>query len=358
MLADGKPRESGRAQGGRRLAPALVVTRALTGTAVCVGLLGFMAAGARAQAPGSARMVPMAVVSSEKDHALTLVDLGTQSVVGTIATCKRPRHMKVMPSGRELLAACGDSGQADLVDLTARKSLRRFRLGDDPEIFDLSADGRTLYVSNEEDAKVGIIDVNSGKAVAEIKVGEEPEGVILSRDGKTLYVTSEVAGMVHVVDVGTRKVVKDIAVGKRPRRLAFAQDGAQLWVSNELDASVSVIDTRSQQVTATVRFELKGARSSDITPVGLMPSPDGRTMFVALGHANHVAFVDVATRQTRQMVLVGKRAWSMATDKTGQRLYVVNGLSDDLTIVDVATAKALKTIKVGRVPHSVVLVEP
>lgn len=302
-------------------------------------------------------MTPSAIVSSEKDHALTLVDLTSLNVTATIPTCKRPRHLRLLP-GAQVIVACGDSGQADVIDLVKRQSVKRVPLGDDPELFDLSADGKTLYVSNEEDAKVGIIDLGSGRRVGEIAVGEEPEGVQLSADGRILYVTSEVASVVHVVDVASRKVVKDIPVGKRPRRFALTPDGRELWVSHELDASVSVIDTRRQAVVATVRFELKGARAQDITPVGMTLAPDGKTLYVALGNANHVAFVDVSARKVRQMVLVGKRAWSVATDRDGARLFVVNGLSDDLTVVDVASAKATRTVKVGRVPHSVVVLEP
>ena len=308
----------------------------------------------KAKFPGSA----LAIVSSEKDHALAIVDLEQQAVVGTIATCKRPRHLHVMPGNAQVLAACGDSAQADLIDIAARRSLRRFSLGDDPEIFDVSGDGRTLFVTNEEDGEVGIVDVGSGRRLGVIKVGEEPEGVLLSRDGRTLYVTSEVASLVHVIDVASRKVVRDIQVGKRPRRLALTPDGSELWVTHELDASVGVIDTRRQALVATIRFDIPGARSSEITPVGLTMSADGRTAFVALGRANHVAFVDVTERKTRSLVLVGKRAWGLATDRAGRRLYVVNGLSDDMTIVDIATAKPLKTIRVGRVPHSVVVIEP
>jgi len=78
-------------------------------------------------------------------------------------------------------------------------------------------------------------------------------------------------------------------------------------------------------------------------------------MYVGLGRANHVAFVDVATRKTRQLVLVGKRAWGVALNRDGSRLFVVNGLSDDMTVIDTATAKALKTVPVGRVPYGVVI---
>jgi YVTN family beta-propeller protein len=162
---------------------------------------------------------------------------------------------------------------------------------------------------------------------------------------------------VHVVDVASAKVSKNIKVGKRPRRFALTPDGGQLWVSNELDASVSVIDTKTLAVIDTVKFTVKGARAADITPVGITIGRDGKRAFVGLGKANHVAFVDVASRKTTDLVLVGKRAWGVALDKAEKTLLVVNGLSDDLSIVDVAGAKAVKTVKVGRVPHSVVVVE-
>jgi PQQ-dependent catabolism-associated beta-propeller protein len=303
-----------------------------------------------AQAQGTA------YVSSEKDDALTMIDLATLSVKGTLPTCKRGRHIQVTPE-RRILVACTDSNVADLIDPATGKSLRRIPLGDEPEAFDLSPDGKTLYVSNEDEAEASFIDVASGKKLQSIKVGQEPEGVKVSADGKTLYVTSEVASLVHVIDVATAKVVKNVKVGKRPRRMAITPDGRELWVTNELDATVSIISTATQSVVDTVKFEVKGARAQDITPVGIVMTRDGKRAFLALGKANHVAFVDVASRKTTQLVLVGKRAWNLALDKAEARLFVVNGLSDDLTVVDVAGAKAIKSIPVGRVPYGVVVLE-
>jgi len=176
-------------------------------------------------------------------------------------------------------------------------------------------------------------------------------------DGKLLYVTSEVASLVHVIDTASGKVVKNVKVGKRPRRMAITPDGKELWVTCELGAAVSIVSTVDNSVLATLKFEVKGARSQDITPVGIQMSRDGRRAFVALGRANHVAFVDVAARKVTDLVLVGKRAWNVALDKDEKRLFVVNGLSDDLTVVDVAGAKPIKTVPVGRVPYGVVIVE-
>lgn len=297
-----------------------------------------------------------AYVSSEKDNALTLIDLSTLAVKGTIATCKRARHVQ-LTADRKLMVACTDSNEADVIDPASGKSLRRIPLGDEPEAFDLSPDGKTVYVSNEDEAEVSFIDAATGKKLQSVKVGQEPEGVKVSADGKTVYVTSEVASLVHVIDTATGKVLKNVAVGKRPRRMALTPDGKELWVTGELDASVTIVSTATHAVIGTVRFEVKGARREDITPVGLQMTPDGKRAFVTLGRANHVAFVDVPGRKVTDLVLVGKRAWNLALDKAGKRLYVVNGLSDDLTVIDVAQAKAIKSIPVGRVPYGVVLVE-
>jgi len=316
-----------------------------------IGITVALGVAASAQAQG------VAFVSSEKDHALTVVDLKTLAVTGTVPTCKRPRHMQLTPDGKQLLVACGESNAADVIDLATRKSVRRLPLGDDPEAFDLSPDGKTLYVTNEDEGELSMIDVASGKVLRKVPVGKEPEGVKVSHDGKTVWVTSEVANLVHVIDTASGKVLNNVKVGKRPRRFALTPDGSQLWVTNELSASVTVLSTKDYSVIDTLQFQVKGARDTDITPVGITMTRDGKRAFVALGRANHVAFVDVATRKVGELVLVGKRAWNVALDKAEARLLVCNGLSDDLTVIDVAAAKPLKTLPVGRVPYMAVIVE-
>jgi PQQ-dependent catabolism-associated beta-propeller protein len=303
--------------------------------------------------PAGARDTGKVFVSSEKDNAMALVDAARGEVTGSAPLCRRPRHMQLTPDRQRLLVACSDDHRVVAWDIAGQKVVERYDVGEDPEMFDLSPDGRMLYVSNEEDAVLTAFDLGSRKKAFEVKVGGEPEGVKTSADGKLVYVTSEVASQVHVIEVASRKVVKNIPVGKRPRRFLLA--GGELWVSNELDASVSVIRTGDHTVAATLPFKPPGMRSEDVTPVGMALSPDGKTAYVGLGRANHVAVVDVPSKEVRGYVLVGKRAWGLALSRDGRRLYVANGLSDDMSIVDTGTLKALKTLKVGRVPHTVVV---
>jgi YVTN family beta-propeller protein len=108
-------------------------------------------------------------------------------------------------------------------------------------------------------------------------------------------------------------------------------------------------------VIATVAIEVEGLGADGITPVGMVLAPDGRTMYVALGRADRVAFVDVAARRIRALVPVGRRAWALALDADGGRLFVAGGLSNDLTAIDTRSAQPLKTIAVGRVPNAVLV---
>ena len=160
-----------------------------------------------------------------------------------------------------------------------------------------------------------------------------------------------------MVDVASKRIKTNITVGARPRRFAIAESRQELWVTNELAASISVISLKDFSVLATIPLQLKGARSSDITPVGLVMTKDGKRAYVAMGRANHVAFIDIAKREVTHQVLVGKRPWSVALNADESKLYVVNGLSDDMTVIDTVKAKALQSLPVGRVPHTVVLTE-
>jgi YVTN family beta-propeller protein len=80
---------------------------------------------------------------------------------------------------------------------------------------------------------------------------------------------------------------------------------------------------------------------------------DGKTAYVTLGHAAHVAIVDVPTRKVLGYILVGKRPWGIALSRDEQTLYVANGLGDDITVIDTKSRKARVSVPVGRIPYGV-----
>ncbi len=290
-------------------------------------------------------------VSSEKDNVITVLDGRTYKLVKKIETSERPRHLQFNPERTQIYAACGDGEAIDIIDVAKLEVVGKIDDIDDPEAFDLSPDGRYMYVSLEDDGALGVIDLKTREMVKQVEVGEEPEGVLTGVDGKMIYVTSEVANIVHVIDTTSWESVADIVVGKRPRRFALTADGKELWVSNELSASVSIIDVASNKVIETVNFQPKGFRPEDVTPVGITMTADGSKTIVALGRANHVAFVETASRAVEDYVLVGNRAWNTVLSRDNARLIVTNGLSDDISVINMAKRKVLKSVPAGRIPY-------
>jgi YVTN family beta-propeller protein len=96
-------------------------------------------------------------------------------------------------------------------------------------------------------------------------------------------------------------------------------------------------------------------RKTDVTPVGLVMTLDGKTAYVTLGHAAHVAIVDVPAHKVLDYILVGKRAWGVTLSRDEATLYVANGLGDDITVIDTKTRKAKISVPVGRIPYGIVV---
>ena len=132
-------------------------------------------------------------------------------------------------------------------------------------------------------------------------------------------------------------------------------DGKELWVSTELSGEVYIIDREKFEVAGKIEFLPPGMRKTDVTPVDLRMTRDGKTAYVTLGHAAHVAVVDVATRKIQSYILVGKRSWGITLSKDESKLFVANGFGDDVTIIDAKTRKAIVSVPVGRIPWGIAI---
>ena len=80
-----------------------------------------------------------------------------------------------------------------------------------------------------------------------------------------------------------------------------------------------------------------------------------QTVYVGLGRANHVAWVDVASKKQTGQVLVGKRAWGVTLSRDEGKLFVANGFGDDVTVIDAKSRKAIVSVPVGRIPWGVAI---
>jgi YVTN family beta-propeller protein len=118
-----------------------------------------------------------------------------------------------------------------------------------------------------------------------------------------------------------------------------------LWIAAEMGGVVQIADPATRQITAKIAFAPPGVQPICVMPCGIRFTPDGKKAVVALGRANHIAIVDVATRRVESYVKVGQRPWHLAITPDGARAIVANGLSDDVSIVDLSTKAVVATIR-------------
>jgi YVTN family beta-propeller protein len=328
--------------------------------------------------PEAAEAVPAApslegrvYVTNEISGDLSVIDVATRRTIGTIPLGKRPRGVRVSPDNTTLYVALSGSAiappgvdestlpppdrKADgigVVDVKSGKLLRIIPGGSDPEQLAVSRDGRWLFVANEDVAQTSVIDASDGRVIATVPVGAEPEGVDLRPDGQVVYVTSEADNEVSVIDAVSPKLITTIAVGPRPRSTGFLPDSSRAYVSGENNSTVTVIDARTHKVMSTIKLE--GGQL--VRPMGVVPSPDGKLIFVSTGRGKSLVSIDSATNKPVGSVEVGERPWGIATSADGRLVFTANGTSNDVSFVDVATRTVVARVMVGDRPWGVAFV--
>ena len=294
------------------------------------------------------------VITNERSGDLVFMDESGKTT-DVVTLCSRPRGMAQQTSGNVLFIACSDDGEVIEFDIANKQIRRVFTNLPGAMSLALHEPSKRLIVTNEGAATATVLDTGTGEVLETLLTGNEPDGVALTEDGELIFVASENAGLVHVFDGTTYEPLKNIVANLRPRRLAIRDK--ELWVSSEMGSRVEIFDTTSLAKIDEIIFSPRGFRSEQLTPVDILFDHSGTTGFVALGSANHVVFVDTATREVLKYILVGHRPWGLGLTPDGKRLFVLNGLSDDVTIIDVEDKRPVRTSRTGLVPHAVEIIQ-
>jgi len=338
-------------------------------------------AGASAAAPTTYEVF----VSNEKSGDITVISGEDFKVLATIPAGKRPRGIHGSPDGHTVYVALSgtpienppqldangnpvlrkhqesddddDKAPADksadgigVIDVSARRVVRKINAGSDPEEFALSKDGVRLYVSNEDVRTASVINVRTGKVEHIIPVGQEPEGAATSPDGARFYITCEAGGDIYAVDTSSYQVAGHFKVPVRPRTMAFLPNGTLGFIPSESTGQLNVIDTDHLKVLKVIDLP-QGSR-----PMSVKISPDGKRVYVSGGRAGTVSVLDAHTHALVGTIKVGQRPWGIVLSPDGRYLFSANGPSNDVSVVDLRLNKEIARVKAGERPWGLTIV--
>lgn len=167
-----------------------------------------------------------------------------------------------------------------------------------------------------------------------------PAALAITADGSRAMTANQTSGTVSWIDLVNRRVLSEIPTGDKPSGVALDPAGRRAVVAHWYGYDVAVLEreTGSDQWTVAARVDVGPE------PRGVVLSPDASLAYVAVGVANEVVRVDLASRAVTGRLAVGREPRGLALSPDGARLAVSHGRQEDVAIVDLASWTVLRLL--------------
>lgn len=168
------------------------------------------------------------------------------SLVEAISVGSGPSEVTFGSSGRYAFVANSSEASVTVIDVAARKPVKKLAVGNTPVGAWQGTDG-FAYVDNESDQTVSVINTESLEVVRVFPIGFTPGMLAVGPDNRVWIADSD-AGR---ITVWTRegKLEGSVATGAGAHGVSFEGTGKKVYVSNQSEASVSVVDVATMTVT-------------------------------------------------------------------------------------------------------------
>lgn len=183
--------------------------------------------------------------------------------------------------------------------------------------------------------------------------------------GERLYVSDEKGDQVVAIDPVSGGVVEQIAVGRRPRGLVLSPDGTTLYVAvsgspiggpGVDESSLPPPDRKADGIAVVDVASGEVARVLNVghDPEAFALSPDGRLLYVSNEDDGAVSQVAADGSRTPITAKVGDEPEGVALGGDGKMLFVACEASDHVAVLDARTMKLIRTVRLSGRPRGAV----
>ena len=211
----------------------------------------------------STRKIVGNVVSTELEHALTIIDPATLKIVGSVPTGQAESHM-----------------------------------------FAITRDGRRAYTANVGPGTVSVLDLEAKKVITIIPVSGQVQRISLSTDDSMAFTSDVTKPQLAVIDTATNKIKTWIPMPGLGYGSATTADGKWLLIALPLVRQLGVIDLTTLKVARTIDLPVK--------PQEVLISPDDKSAYVSIDQSGKVAMINLSDWKVEKMIDAGKGADGLA----------------------------------------------
>jgi DNA-binding beta-propeller fold protein YncE len=215
-----------------------------------------------------------------------------------------------------------------------------------------------IWVTNRDQGTIMVFDAIRGDAVMPepLFVGAGVHDIVVSARTRQAFVSDD-ASRVYVLSTATRDLIETIefSPGSRPHHLSLSHDGKTVFVGLFGGNRIAAIDVRTHDV-----LEVLSSVASGATAHAPEPSPDDRFVFVPHEGQNLVTKVSRRTGIVRAEVNPGPAADSSPSEvlptRDGRTLFVSMRVEDTVRTIDLDTFTVTgDVVAVGDQPESLIL---
>ena len=279
----------------------------------------------------------IALVTSEADDTVSVIDLKTLTVTETIGVGRSPGEGIAIHPGLDLaIVANVGSNDISVIDLKSLTVTTTIGVGRFPIGVAIDTTRDLAVVANGEDANVSIIDLNSLAVTDTIQVGPRPAGVAVNSKTGIAVVANRAQNTVSVIDLDARSSVATIGVeGEFPRGVAINETSNIAIVANANSDTVSVIDleTRSFVGTIDVGTAPTGVAVHELTNHAVVSNSGVIRGSTELGALTTASILDLDGRAVVENVPVGSAAFGVDVAEASQMAVVANFGSNDVSVL-------------------------
>ena len=262
-----------------------------------------------------------AYVTNSNSTTVTIINTVSNSVTGVIGGFDGPSGMVITPDGTTGYVnnyggpdgvGSGNGTTVSIVNLNTNSIVGSISVGIAPAALAITPDGSYVYVANYVDGNPGtgtisIIQTSNNTVVGTINGFFGPFAIAITPNGKYAYVTnfgsnnfSPIGTTLSIVQLSTNTIIKTITLGIQPSGLAITPNGDYAYVSNynTLYAGPDYTDlTPGQGTVNVIKIHEKELKHVTI-PVGQAPdaiaiSPDGKYAYVTNYISNTVSVIAI-----------------------------------------------------------------
>lgn len=300
--------------------------------------------------------------------SVSVLDLTTNTLYTTItdASFNEPYTVTINKTGTKAYVTNSNSTTVTIIDIPTNTVVGTIGGFDGPSGLVITPDGTTAYVNNYggpggvgsgNGTTVRVVNLLTNTIVgAPIVVGQAPAALAISPDGAYVYSINYVngnpgTGTMSVIRTSDNSVIATVSGFSGPFGIALSPDGTYAYVTNfgsnnfaPFGTSVSVVNLKTYAIVDTVNV--------GIQPSGVALTPDGRyglvsnynTLYAGAGFTNLTAgqgtinIIDTATNTVIPPVIaVGQSPDAIAVSSDGQFAYVTNYTSNTVSVIALQT---------------------